>query len=145
MNWTAFLNSGRNGLGKPDFCKFTKRGRSIGFTKPRNENAAEVRLDILKAERKIRMPDNIHYKPNATCSPGNYWDGQYRREICRGLDRDAGGPAGGGRSRSEAAEFMNCLRQGRLESVLMPLDETLSIMRTLDAVRAQWGLRYPGE
>jgi len=45
----------------------------------------------------------------------------------------------------EAAEFMNCLRQGRLESAIMPLDETLSIMKTLDAVRAPWGLRYPGE
>jgi len=45
----------------------------------------------------------------------------------------------------EAAEFMNCLRQGRLESALMPLDETLSIMKTLDAMRASWGLRYPGE
>jgi hypothetical protein len=40
---------------------------------------------------------------------------------------------------------MNCLRQGRLESAIMPLDETLSIMKTLDAVRAPWGLRYPGE
>ena len=28
---------------------------------------------------------------------------------------------------------------------LMPLDETLAIIRTLDEVRAQWGLRYPGE
>jgi predicted dehydrogenase len=45
----------------------------------------------------------------------------------------------------EAAEFMNCLRQGRLESAIMPLDETLSIMKTLDAARSAWGLRYPGE
>jgi hypothetical protein len=27
----------------------------------------------------------------------------------------------------------------------MPLDETLSIMRTMDAVREQIGLRYPDE
>jgi len=45
----------------------------------------------------------------------------------------------------EATEVMNCLRAGRLESELMPLDETLSIMRTLDAIRAQWGLKYPME
>jgi predicted dehydrogenase len=45
----------------------------------------------------------------------------------------------------EAAEFMACLRQGRQESALMPWEETLSIMRTLDAMRGQWGLRYPGE
>jgi predicted dehydrogenase len=45
----------------------------------------------------------------------------------------------------EAAEFMRCLREGRLESPILPLNETLSIMKTLDAVRAPWGLRYPGE
>jgi predicted dehydrogenase len=45
----------------------------------------------------------------------------------------------------EAAEVMACLRAGKLESDLMPLDETLSIMETMDDIRAQWGLRYPGE
>jgi predicted dehydrogenase len=45
----------------------------------------------------------------------------------------------------EAAEVMACLRANRLESDLMPLDETLSVMRTLDAIRAQWGLTYPTE
>jgi predicted dehydrogenase len=45
----------------------------------------------------------------------------------------------------EAIEFMNCLRAGKLESAIMPLDETLSIMKTLDALRAQWGVKYPME
>jgi len=45
----------------------------------------------------------------------------------------------------EAAHVMECLRQGRLESEVMPLDETLSIMETLDRVRAPWGLRYPAD
>jgi len=45
----------------------------------------------------------------------------------------------------EAAEVMGCLRSGKLESDVMPLDETLSIMRTMDHIRAQWGLRYPME
>jgi predicted dehydrogenase len=52
-------------------------------------------------------------------------------------------PFAGNGYQFEAAEFMGCLRTGKLESRLMPLDETLSIMRTLDAIRAQWGLRYP--
>ena len=43
----------------------------------------------------------------------------------------------------EAAEVMNCLRRGALESDLMPLDESFSIMKTLDTIRAQWGLVYP--
>ena len=45
----------------------------------------------------------------------------------------------------EAAEVMACLRAGKTESDVMGLDETLSIMRTLDAIRAQWGLKYPME
>lgn len=45
----------------------------------------------------------------------------------------------------EAAEVGRCLREGRTESEVMPLDETLAIVKTLDELRAQWGLRYPGE
>jgi len=39
----------------------------------------------------------------------------------------------------------DALRAGATECALMPLDETLSILRTLDAIRAQIGLTYPGE
>jgi dihydrodiol dehydrogenase / D-xylose 1-dehydrogenase (NADP) len=45
----------------------------------------------------------------------------------------------------EAAEVMRCLREGELESPVMLLEESLSIMRTLDEIRAQWGLHYPVE
>jgi predicted dehydrogenase len=45
----------------------------------------------------------------------------------------------------EAAEVMRCLRAGKLESDIMPLDESLAIMETMDKIRAQWGLRYPME
>ena len=45
----------------------------------------------------------------------------------------------------EAAEAMSCLREGKLESSVMPLDETLAIMHTMDTIRSQWGLKYPGE
>jgi dihydrodiol dehydrogenase / D-xylose 1-dehydrogenase (NADP) len=45
----------------------------------------------------------------------------------------------------EAVEVMRCLRAGRLESDVMPLDETLAIMQTMDKIRAQWDLRYPME
>lgn len=45
----------------------------------------------------------------------------------------------------EAAEVARCVRNGRLESETMPLGESLAIMGTMDAVRAQWGLKYPFE
>ena len=45
----------------------------------------------------------------------------------------------------EAIEVGACLRDDRTESAIMPLDETLRIMRTLDLIRSQWGLVYPFE
>ncbi|MBD0841744.1 Gfo/Idh/MocA family oxidoreductase [Streptomyces sp. TRM68416] len=45
----------------------------------------------------------------------------------------------------EAAEVMRCLRAGLTESPLVPLDGTLAVMATLDAIRARAGVRYPGE
>jgi dihydrodiol dehydrogenase / D-xylose 1-dehydrogenase (NADP) len=54
-------------------------------------------------------------------------------------------PAVGNGYNYEAIEVGRCLHAGQLESDVVPLDETLAIMRTLDEVRAQWGLRYPSE
>ena len=44
----------------------------------------------------------------------------------------------------EAMEAMACLRSGRTESEIMPLAETVEIMRTMDRLRRQWGLDYSG-
>ena len=38
----------------------------------------------------------------------------------------------------EAQEVMNCVREGKLESDVIPLDESLSIMRTIDKIRESW-------
>jgi hypothetical protein len=38
----------------------------------------------------------------------------------------------------EAAEVMACLRAGKLESEVMSLEETLSIVETMDEIRSQW-------
>ena len=45
----------------------------------------------------------------------------------------------------EAAEVARRLRAGELESGIVPLDETLSIMETMDRVREQVGLKYQFE
>jgi predicted dehydrogenase len=45
----------------------------------------------------------------------------------------------------QAQEVARCLRAGKTESETMPLSETLSIMQTMDTIRAQWGLKYPME
>lgn len=45
--------------------------------------------------------------------------------------------------REQALEVARCLSEGLLESPLLPLDETVAIMGTLDEVRRQIGLTYP--
>jgi predicted dehydrogenase len=43
----------------------------------------------------------------------------------------------------EAEEVMRCLREGLLESPLVPQADTLAIMATMDEIRAQIGVTYP--
>jgi predicted dehydrogenase len=56
-------------------------------------------------------------------------------------------PADGPRTslKHEATEVMRALRAGETESPLVPLEGTLAVMRTLDAIRDRIGVRYPGE
>ncbi|WP_100657318.1 Gfo/Idh/MocA family protein [Alteromonas flava] len=43
---------------------------------------------------------------------------------------------------AEIAEFKQCLESGRTECPSVPSASTIRVMRTMDTLRAQWGLRY---
>lgn len=45
----------------------------------------------------------------------------------------------------EALAVAECVREGKTEHPVMPLEESLAILRTMDQVREQIGVRYPGE
>lgn len=45
----------------------------------------------------------------------------------------------------EAEEVMKCLSKGVKESSTMSLEESLEIMKTMDTIRSQYGLKYPFE
>ncbi len=45
----------------------------------------------------------------------------------------------------EAAEVQRCLRNGETESPLVPLDDSLAIMRLMDRIRDQIGLTYDAD
>lgn len=45
----------------------------------------------------------------------------------------------------EAAEIGRLLREGRVESDIMPWSDTIHTMQAMDRIRAEWGLRYPME
>jgi predicted dehydrogenase len=45
----------------------------------------------------------------------------------------------------EALAVMDCIEAGKTECEIVPLDESLEVIRILDGVRQQWGFRYPNE
>jgi len=45
----------------------------------------------------------------------------------------------------EAIEVVRCLRNGETESPLVPLDDTVALMRQLDRIREIVGVRYPAD
>ena len=45
----------------------------------------------------------------------------------------------------QVEEVVRCIQEGRLESNIMPLNETISIMEVMDKMREEWGFRYPFE
>jgi hypothetical protein len=40
---------------------------------------------------------------------------------------------------------MEGIDQGKYESALMPLHQTLNVIELMDKFRNSWGLKYPGE
>ena len=45
----------------------------------------------------------------------------------------------------EIEEVNRCLREGKLQSDVIPHEETLAVMKLMDGLRADWGLVYPTE
>jgi predicted dehydrogenase len=80
-----------------------------------------------------------------TIKIADWWRARQFTLIARGKTEVIELPFEGNGYNYEAVEVMRCLRAGQLESETMPLDESRAIMATMDAIRAQWGLKYPSE
>lgn len=74
-----------------------------------------------------------------------WWRASRMTLVRGGREETVDAPFEGNGYQFEAAEVGRCLREGRGESDVMPLGETLEIMRTMDEVRYAWGLAYPAE
>jgi hypothetical protein len=73
-----------------------------------------------------------------------------RLRVVRGTQDDSpvefvARPWRGNRYVAQVEEVHRCLRAGLAESPVMPLDESVELVGWMDAMRAQFGLRYPGE
>jgi dihydrodiol dehydrogenase / D-xylose 1-dehydrogenase (NADP) len=75
----------------------------------------------------------------------HWWKGGPLTRTVGGRSRQIDVPILGNGYQYEAEEVARCLREGRLESDGMPLEQTLMVMQTLDRLRASWGLCYPME
>lgn len=74
-----------------------------------------------------------------------WWCGTRLTVHSKGGDQVIDVPLEGNGYNYEAAEVGRRLGEGKLESEVMPLEETLGVMRTLDRIRSKMGLRYPME
>ena len=63
----------------------------------------------------------------------------------RGSTREFNLPHLGNGYAHQAIEVARCLRAGELESPIMPLNQTLALMQSMDQIRRQIGLRYPSD
>lgn len=76
----------------------------------------------------------------------NWWKGTPFQHIPHdGEPVTVGDPVDGNGYQFEIAHVCNCLRDGRTESPVMPLDESIAIMEVMDKIREEWGLVYPND
>jgi predicted dehydrogenase len=74
-----------------------------------------------------------------------FWRSQRAQIIKNDKEEFIDVPYEGNGYNYQAVEVMNCLLEGKLESSIMPLDESIIIMETMDEIRDQWNLKYPFE
>jgi len=74
-----------------------------------------------------------------------FWRGQRLVVSAGGREETVDLPYEGNGYTHEAREVMGCLAGGLPESPRMTHEFSLSVMRTLDRIRAPWGMRYPAD
>jgi predicted dehydrogenase len=76
----------------------------------------------------------------------SWWKGApFELTLENGETKTLARPYEGNGYQFEAAHVMECLHNGRLESPVMPLDESRAFLDLMDTLRAEWGVTYPSE
>ena len=136
-------------LGKPTEIKSFANLGSTGV----DEEAAVImshedgRLAMLSSAVRLTTP---HYArvlgtDGMITVPPAWWVGSSLTVSKEGKDEVIDCAFTGNGYNYQAEEVQRCVRAGAIESPTMSHAESVEIMRTLDAIRAQWGLKYPGE
>lgn len=130
---TATGRLGETGADTEDVVTMTHAGGAISTSISSSRSAGPNQAHILGSTVRIDI-DPVWYTATSFRVVGR--DGavleSYRTPVAgRGMQYEA-----------LAAE--QYIREGRTESPLEPLDETVAVMETLDEIRRQIGVRYPG-
>ncbi len=91
-----------------------------------------TRVNVYGENGMIEVPDFYHASRFYVEKPG-----ETKVEECH--------PYEGEGFQFEMDHVSRCIRGGLTESPLVPLDESVRVMRTMDALRSKWGLSYPFE
>ena len=129
----ASAHLGETGVDEQNGMVMTFPGGGIAMVASAVRTAMPEDIVIAGTEARVQIPEPF-YSPNRLIVIQNNGS----REVLKFAHPGAG-------MQYEAEEVMNCLRAGALESEQVPHEGSLAVMRTLDRVRAQWGLRYPCE
>ena len=130
----AMANIGSTDVDEQTFCLFGYESGAIASVSASVRALVEVRAEIIGSEGKIIVPRFI----GATSAELQQFK---ERET---IQKSFPYPDGQG-FEFQIQEVVDCMRQGKLESAVMPLDETISIMRTMDTIREKVGLVYTND
>ncbi|MFJ6652977.1 Gfo/Idh/MocA family protein [Microbacterium sp. NPDC091313] len=113
---------------------FTHEGGAVSTTLSSSRAAGRNTASILGTEGRIDI-DPTWYTPTSFRHVGA--DGEVREEFSGAVE---------GRGMQFQAQYAERLvASGALSGEVLPIDESVAIMGTLDEIRAQIGVRYPGE
>lgn len=140
-------------LGRPDLVSAAARmdgpidvadaitvrtGTALGVARANMDGRSATAAEVVFERGALELPLQF-YRPGIlrlrTFAEGGAPDGDT-------VEWDATLPGG---FQYEAAEVARCLAAGLTQSPVMPWSETLAVMETMDAVRAQIGLTFRGE
>ena len=130
---TAYMNPAPTGVDEQCSIQFKyKNGMSANLFATLASNL-ETDADIFGTAGRIRLTSRF-YEPSATIQ---YYHGHVETRTLVPLEREPGFGY-----QHEARHVGECLRQGLTESPVWGLEETLSLMKTLDKIRFAMGLVY---
>jgi len=123
---------GETGVDEMVAAVLRHRGGKLGVVKASIRVAMSCTARISGTEGCIDLPAFMHCPTSLTVTTRT------------GAERIDGSHEGNG-LQFEIEEVHRCLAEGATESAVMPLEETRALAGTLDTIRAQVGVVYPGE